>query len=147
MPYVNINNHVYDRFGEFEFKHFSTIVLDAILSFEKHSTSSKMYVNISIDHFEVIALENGQLKLYNTFEYATKEDFIYYILFAIEQLSFNPEELPLILVGNISKDDELYSIVYKYIREVSIFEIPNDKKIEENISSSLLHNFVLLNSF
>jgi len=147
VPYVNINNHIYDRFGEFEFKHFSTVVLDTILSIEKHATSPKMYVNVTHNHFEVITLKNSKLKLYNTFEYATKEDFIYYILFAIEQLNYNPEELPLIFVGKISKEDELYNIAYKYIRDISIFEMQKDNTFESSVRNDLFHNFALINSF
>ena len=82
VPYVNINNYLYDRFGAFEFKHFSTIILETLLRIEKHSAVTKMFVNISEDHFEIIVLEHNQLKLYNTFQYNTKEDFIYYILFS-----------------------------------------------------------------
>ena len=57
VPYVNINNYIYERFGTFEFKHFSTILLDTILALEKHSSVIKMYVNIGVSHFEIIVIE------------------------------------------------------------------------------------------
>ena len=60
--------------------------------------------------------------LYNSFEYSSKEDFIYYILFAAEQLELNPEKFELQLLGHISKDDPLFKIAYKYIRNVSLLE-------------------------
>ena len=86
IPYVNINNFIYDTFGAFSFKHFSTILIDKILSIEKNAEDSKMYVNVSNTHFEIIVTKQSNLILYNTFEYTTKEDFIYYILFSAEQL-------------------------------------------------------------
>tara|TARA_R110000868_G_scaffold82992_8_gene234428 strand:+ start:2375 stop:3196 length:822 start_codon:yes stop_codon:yes gene_type:complete len=119
VPYVNINNYIYDLFGSFTFKHFSTILIENILSIEKHSEEAKVYVYISEDHFEIIITKLGDLLIYNTFEYTTKEDFIYYLLFTAEQLQLNPETFNLVFIGAISKEDELYKIAYKYVRHVS----------------------------
>ena len=147
VPYVNINNYLYERFGAFEFKHFSTIIIENILVLEKNATSTKMYVHVSRNHFEIIVLENNKLKLYNTFDYLTKEDFIYYILFTAEQLQLNPEEFPLVLLGHIAKDDELFNIAYKYIRNVSVLDASINKKISDTIASNFKRNFILINSF
>jgi Protein of unknown function (DUF3822) len=147
VPYVNINNYLYDRFGAFEFKHFSTIIIENILALEKNAVSAKMYVHVSHNHFEIIVLENNKLKLYNTFDYLTNEDFIYYILFTAEQLQLNPEEFPLVLLGHIAKDHDLYDIAYKYIRNVSVLDTPINKKISDTITSNFKYDFILINSF
>ena len=147
VPYVNINNYIYDRFGTFGFKHFSTILIETILASEKHSSSTKMYANVCDYHFEIIVTENNQLKLYNTFEYTTKEDFIYYILFTAEQLQLNPEEFLLLLIGDINKDDDLYKIAYNYVRNTEIYIPEFSFSSNEDIKSDLLKNFIILNSF
>jgi Protein of unknown function (DUF3822) len=147
VPYVNINNYLYERFGAFEFKHFSTIVIENILALEKNAVATKMYVHVSHKHFEIIVLENNKLNLYNTFDYVTKEDFIYYILFTAEQLQLNPEEFPLVLLGHVTKEDSLFEIAYKYIRNVSLLEPQTTREINEKIESGLEHDFILLNSF
>ncbi|NOY46649.1 MAG: DUF3822 family protein [Chlorobi bacterium] len=147
VPYVNINNYLYERFGTFEFKHFSTIIIENILVLEKNAVSTKMYVHVSYNHFEIIILENNKLKLYNTFDYLTKEDFIYYILFTAEQLQLNPEEFPLVLLGQIAKKDDLYNIAYKYIRNVSVLDIPINRKISGTITPDFKRDFILINSF
>ncbi|WP_452602656.1 DUF3822 family protein [Pontimicrobium sp. MEBiC06410] len=119
IPYININNYIYDTFGSFEYKHFSSVLIEHILSIEKHSKTSKLYVNVAKTHFEIIAIDSGDLILYNTFNYNTEDDFIYYILFTIEQLNYNPELIDLIFIGDITKEHKLYDVVYKYIRNVS----------------------------
>lgn len=119
VPYVNINNFIYDRFGDFTYKHFSTILIESVLATEKNSNASTLYINISKTHFEIVAVEDGKLILYNTFEYNSAEDFIYYILFTAEQLALNPETINTILLGEITEGDPLYNITYKYIRHVS----------------------------
>ncbi|AXT20174.1 DUF3822 family protein [Flavobacteriaceae bacterium AU392] len=147
VPYVNINNYLYDKFGEFEFKHTSSILLESILNLEKNSTSHKVIINVSETHFELFALNKHQLLLYNIFEFHTKEDFIYYILFTLEQLELNPEEVKVILSGNIFENDELYSVVYNYIRHIDFLNSTTPHKLAEGVSSSLLNNLTLINSF
>jgi hypothetical protein len=147
VPYVNINNFLYDKFGEFEFKHFSTIVIENILSIEKNTKQCKMFVHLSDLHFEIIIVENGQLKLYNTFEYSTKEDFIYYILFTAEQLEMNPEEFPIEIIGHIDEEHKLFKIAYKYVRDVTIY-VPNTKlELADEVDIKCLHHFIIVNSF
>jgi hypothetical protein len=147
VPYVNINNFLYDKFGEFEFKHFSTIVIENILSIEKNTKQCKMFVHLSDLHFEIIIVENGQLKLYNTFEYSTKEDFIYHILFTAEQLEMNPEEFPIEIIGHIDEEHKLFKIAYKYVRDVTI-HVPNTKlELADEVDIKCLHHFIIVNSF
>lgn len=147
VPYVNINNFLYDAFGDFEFNHFSTLLLNAIFYINKGKEETTMYASISETHFEIVVVKGNSLILYNTFEYQTKEDFIYYILFASEQLELNPEEFPLVLVGNISENNELYNIAYTYIRHVSIYENELSFNISTDNNQALKNNFVLQHSF
>ncbi|CAI8194062.1 MAG: Uncharacterised protein [Formosa sp. Hel1_33_131] len=142
VPLVNVNNFIFDRFGSFEYKHSATIVLNRVLTLEKNSKSPKMYLNIESSHFEIISIDNNHLKFYNRFYYQTKEDFIYYLLFTIEQLQLNPEEIPVVLMGSINKSDELYQIAYKYIRHVSL--LPEESMRYSNDANT--NHFTLLNS-
>ena len=54
VPLVNVNNFIFDRFGSFEYKHSATIVLNRVLTIEKNSKSTKIYLNIESSHFEII---------------------------------------------------------------------------------------------
>lgn len=148
VPYVNINNYIFDRFGVFEYKHSSTVLIHSLLQKETKSKDTKLFINVSNNHFEIVVIDKGQLLFYNTFEYQTKEDFIYFILFTIEQLRLNPETILIKLMGNISKKDELHEIVYKYIRFVEFIEPFHSYKFKENLESKNSHsNYIILNSF
>ncbi|WP_236027448.1 DUF3822 family protein [Gelidibacter pelagius] len=148
VPYININNYLFDLYGEFEYKHASTIFLEQILKNEEDSHDDKIYINVEPLHFEMVVMKKGQFQLYNTFEYFTKEDFIYFILFSIEQLKLNTETVIIKLTGNIVKDDELYQMLYTYIRYVE-FDGPSKNYTYNNTDeTSLRHQHTLiLNSF
>ena len=147
VPYANINNYIYERFGDFVYKHFSTILLDTLLNLEHDSKTKTMYINVNNHHFEILVVEGEKLILFNSFEYQTKEDFIYYILFTAEQLKLNPEEFPLHLTGKIKENDDLYAIAYKYIRHISLLRSDNSIKIALGFETGIATNFVLQHSF
>ena len=148
IPLVNINNYIYEKFGEFTFKHASTIFIEQVLKSEKNSIKPKIFINVSKKSFEILAVENGNVSLYNFFEFKTKEDFIYYVLFTLEQLNCNPETIELVLFGDIDSKDELYKITYKYIRFVFFGQRPDNFKYHEQAQPSNKHShFLILNSF
>jgi len=145
IPFVNINNFLIDTYGSFEFKHNSTVLIDGLLRKHKNSEGNFMYINVSYSNLEIAVFKDKKLELYNIFNFSTKEDFIYYILFVTEQLKLNPEEINLILLGDIEKESELYTIVYQYIRNVS-FYAPDS--FPELLNSESKHNhFTLLNQY
>jgi hypothetical protein len=79
-------------------------------------------LNVLSNLFDIIVMKNGELILCNTYEYRTPEDFIYYILFCLEQLKLNPDTIEFVASGNINQDDDLYTILYTYIRNISFIE-------------------------
>ena len=101
-----------------------------------------MYIDVRINQFSIVVLEDKKLLFSNSFSFETKEDFIYYILFAAEQLELNPNEFPLFFTGNILKDSDLYTITYQYIRHINFLESKNPIFIDSTFSKHT--NFILL---
>ncbi len=144
IPFTNINNFIFDCFGEFEFKHNSAVLLQTL--FQQKNNKPSCYVHVGKKTMEIAVLEQKSLKLYNQFDYKTKEDFLYYILFTYEQLELNTEEVKLRLFGKIEEDDPLFEICYQYIKKVSVFVPKNalfsqgeeeDRSIDLTLLSSL----------
>ncbi|WP_432221171.1 DUF3822 family protein [Flavobacterium sp. TMP13] len=146
IPYVNINNFFIDQFGAFEYKHANSILIEKLLDASKNNDQKKMIVHFNERHFEIIVVQNQQLLLFNSFDYQTPEDFIYYLLFTAEQLQMNPETLNLELLGKIAKDDAYFTIAYKYIRNVSLFNVSNLKKNNHFTTAQNQQHFILFQS-
>ncbi|OUR91783.1 hypothetical protein A9Q87_08220 [Flavobacteriales bacterium 34_180_T64] len=148
VPLVNINNYIFDKFGAFEFKHASTILIETLLKTELSAKESRFYINVEKNHLEIILIENGALIFYNAFEYDSVEDFIYYILFTLEQLHLDQEHLKVVLTGSIHKNDANYKILYKYIRHIEFIQPIKTFKYASNIEPfSNYNHFIILNSF
>ncbi|MDG3583653.1 DUF3822 family protein [Galbibacter pacificus] len=147
VPFTNVNNYLFEKFGDFEYKHFSTVLVETLINNAKKSDPKTIYVHIDSMHFEIIVLDQKKLVLYNTFQYLQKEDFIYYLLFTIEQLHLNPEETPTFLLGNVSEESELYKIAYRYIKNLKIGEAYYPPKLNNVIEKlNAPKTLVLLNS-
>ena len=123
IPYVNMNNYFIDQFGTFDYKHANTILVSKLLDLSKNNDERKMFVHVSDSHFEIVIIQNQKMELYNSFDYKTPEDFIYYILFTAEQLQLNPESFKLELLGKIDSESPLYNIAYKYVRNTSLMNM------------------------
>ncbi|MCY1234007.1 hypothetical protein D9M72_465740 [compost metagenome] len=146
IPYVNFNNYLLDQFDSFEYLHVNSILVAKLLESSKNVSETQLFVHVGKEHFEIIVIENQKLLLFNSFEYQTKEDFIYYILFTAEQLKLNPESLKLQLLGEISEESDLFKIAYRYIRNVSLMNVFHTQKHNDFSTAENLKYFILFNS-
>jgi len=122
VPFVNINNYIYELFGEFVYKHHGTVVLQSLLNEKNTAKNPICYVHISEQQLDITVISNKKLLLFNNFDFTTKEDFLYYLLFTIEQLKLDPETIQLRLFGEVEEEDHLYNLCYNYVKNVSIFQ-------------------------
>lgn len=141
VPYININNYLFQNFGEFEYRHHHTILVEKLLTLEG-SNDKTMFVNVSKNSFDIVVLENKKIIFLNSFLYYTKEDFIYYILFTAEQIQLNTEIFKLYFMGEIQTESEIYKIAYKYIK--NIFFLESQNFIFKDLEASNHSNFILL---
>lgn len=123
IPYTNINNYFFEKYGEFEYTHCLTILTENFLKPESiEKEGAKMYLNCYSRGFDLLVIKNGKLLLANSFACNTKEDFIYYILFTAEQLELDPLEFELILLGKITANSDYYQIAYTYIKNIHFLD-------------------------
>jgi hypothetical protein len=139
VPYININNYFFQQFGEFEYKHHSTVLIDKLILYCKNNTEKQFFVNVTASNFDIVVIENSKLLFYNSFSFNTKEDFIYYILFTAEQLKLNPEKFLLYFIGDIEKNSEIYDITYQYVRNVDFIKLEIPFFDEDNDISNHSH--------
>lgn len=144
IPYVNINNFLIDQYGPFTYKNANSILVSKLLEFSKNIDSKRVYVHFAKNCFEIVVVQNQKLLLFNSFEYRTKEDFLYYLLFTAEQLNLNPETFRLQLLGDISEDSEYFKIAYTYVRNVSLVDMDDFPKFGELAKAERLKHFILL---
>ena len=143
-PFTVVNDFIFEKYGEFTFKHFSSILIDSFIEQSSANQDLKMFVHVQNNHFEIVVVENKKLTLYNSFLYQTKEDFVYYILFVAEQLKQNPEDFDLELYGEIEPYSEIYSLLYKYVRNVYFGKRSDKYMFSHELDRINEHNYFTL---
>jgi hypothetical protein len=148
VPYVNINNYIFETFGEFVYKHASSVFINTVLQHKQPNASAEVYINVNQNTIELVGIDKGKLQLINVFEYSSKEDFIYYILFVFEQLKLDVETTKVLLSGRINFKDELYNILYTYVRHIELVNSNYSYSFDNTINTDAIHKyFLILNSF
>ena len=74
-------------------------------------------------------------------------DFMYYILFSIEQLNINSERVPLYFIGDVKINKAISERMQRYIKYIYLMKY-NKSYYSEGMDEDLIHqNFVLTQSF
>ena len=144
IPYANITNYFFDKYGEFEYRHSLSVLIESFLALHKESSTTQAYLYAYKNSYNLVIIENEKLLFANSFEYDTKEDFLYYLLFTAEQLKLDPEKFELILLGEINKDSAEYKMTWDYIKNISFmgpfhpYTFEETAKPEEELSEYLI---------
>ena len=147
VPYVNINNYIFDTFGGFTYKHSLTVFCELVMGAQNYKEDKLVFINVNSMSFEMVVSKNGQLILTNIHQYFSKEDFIYFILFTLQQLNLDPNEQPIVLSGKIKKGDDLYELLYTYVRHIDFNREAHCYNPSKDNSRSLTEHCLILNSF
>ena len=146
IPFTNITNYLFDKHGEFEYVHSVSVLIESIFS-HRPISGTTVYLNNYKTYFDLVVVKDNELLLSNSFNYDTKEDFIYYLLFTAEQLELDPSDFELKLMGEIDIDSPFYKIAYQYIKNISFIKLDLHLKPQEyNAEKFQQEAFLLIKS-
>lgn len=118
---------IFNGLRNVQFKHFSSALIEsALIDAKREKALSLVNVHVLPSSFQVIVIKNQKLELYNSFNYQSSEDFIYYLLFVLDQLNINNEEATIKLTGEVEKNSVIYTILHKYIQTLNFGNRPEN---------------------
>lgn len=145
---INLKAKLEYLYKNISYHHFSSVLIEGLLIQNKNQTTKKLYVHVQPSHFEAIVIEGKNLLFYNTFNHHTAEDFIYYLLFVCEQLQLNPENIEVVLLGEIERNSDIYLIAQKYVRNLKFGERADDADYSYQLQTLPKHHyFTVFNSY
>ena len=126
-------------------RHFSSVFIETIaLNFKNLMDNRSVFLNVRDEYFDLLYFKEGQLVFYNLFRYKTKEDFIYFLLAALEQLALNPEEIRLYLLGEVDLHDRLHEIIYRYVRDIDLIKKNETYSYAADLDAVKHHRYYVL---
>ncbi len=136
---------VKDLWPNAKISHFSSALIESLaIGFKNKIDNNRLFVHVEAKTFSAVYFKDNKLHFYNQFSYRTQEDFIYFLLAAIEQLSLNPEDVKLCLLGLIDKSAAVYGLLYRYIRHISFIERGDAFEYSYALDDLLHHQYYTL---
>jgi hypothetical protein len=83
---------------------------------------------------------NNGLKFFNTFNYMSSEDILYYTLFAMEQNGFDAHTDKLLVAGELEAGSGTHKLLTQYIKQVG-FAVTDRSVVRGEKLSSLPHHY------
>ncbi len=128
-------------------RHHTSTLIETLLHATERTLQKKIYAYTEQNYLTVILIKDGTLEFCNVFYYATPEDFMYFLIFVMQEQKLNPDQDPLTIWGDISHDSALFDIMRKYIRHVHLGKKPTgleySYKFEEHFEHRYLDVFSL----
>ena len=98
--------------------------------FEKYVNSDfnfNFFLNIVNNKLDLICFDKSSFIFYNSFDFSNDEDVLFYSLFCLKQLKIDPEKVFMSCSGEINLKSSLYLLLYKYVRNIKIIDLQEDK--------------------
>ncbi|MCB2206929.1 MAG: DUF3822 family protein [Bacteroidetes bacterium] len=118
-----VNDLLVKLWPNIQLYHCSSAIIESLsINYKNKIGANSLFLNVRDEGFDLIYFKNKNLHFHNMFRFHTKEDFIYFLLSALEELQLNPEEVELVISGNIDKSSILYDMIFRYIRTSKFIE-------------------------
>ncbi|MEI6457049.1 MAG: DUF3822 family protein [bacterium] len=99
--------------------HLSTILIESIvINYKNRINTNRVFLHVREKHFDIMLFDGRQMSYFNSFPYLNAEDVTYYLIFVVEQLGINPENIPVVLLGKADRSSNLFELLQRYIRHV-----------------------------
>jgi len=106
-----------------------------------NNNTEKAYLYLNQKKVNITFLNRNKLVFNNSFDYITKEDLLYFVLFSFEQLKLSTENIEVTLFGAIEKDDEYFNLLYDYIRNLKLGKRPHQFSFPAEFDSLAEHKY------
>ncbi|MDO5341859.1 MAG: DUF3822 family protein [Bacteroidia bacterium] len=133
--------------GDTQFHHAASVLVSNIIKTNIHHNEPVIHINMKSPQFDVIVTKGCNLLFHNVFNFKTKEDFLYFLLFTIDQLHLDAGTVPVYFLGLIEEKSQLVELASRYIRDIRFVRRDNDMTFTEEIEKTpYFHNYLLFNS-
>ncbi len=126
--------------------HQTSALIRSVLHYTERPATRQLYAFVERDYVTLLMVGPGGLELCNVFHYLSPEDFIYYIVFVMQEQKLNPEQETITLWGDITHDSSLFNMLKRYIRHVKLGKKPSDVEYSYKFHELFEHRYFELYS-
>ena len=110
--------------------HSNTAFIDSAM---KTDAETGVFVQVNNRDFDMMVKKEGKLFFFNNFRFVTKEDFAYFLLFAMEQNGLAGQDTPVCFSGLIRPASEIIDLCGRYIKDISFADDPHALQVSKTL--------------
>jgi len=110
----------------------------------QENKASNIILYFSKRHFDIFYFKDKKLQMTNNFFFKTKEDLLYYLLLAFEQLELSPKEQEVTILGDINPKDIEFDFLQDFFEKIQFSnqKIYNTDLLKEKVAPHFYHNLL-----
>ncbi len=116
----DIKSYFLDKYPEASFYHSTTVLLNSFLRLKSDLESKKLLLNLSTGALDIIFIDNGTLRLLNSYDLTSGKDLLYYSLLIVEQFGLEQSKQAVWITGNIDENSDLFLQLRKYLPQSQV---------------------------
>jgi len=132
------------QFPGSETSHQTLSFYQRVLNHSIDTKHPKVFVEVYDNFFDAFIPDSGQKYFTNNFSFKDETDMVYFILNIYKQQKLNTEYSQLHISGKIDETSKAFQTLKRYIKDISIDNIPNESFSKNNVSNSVYNQFTKL---
>jgi len=135
IPFANINNIFLDYNDEIDFFHSSTLFIEKI---DKYRSAKEVlslydvYLNVFYRDFQMLIYKNEELIFFNSFDFSTNDDFLYFFFFVLETLKI-PENKAEFHIAGVDENFVVMKDLMDFVENWNFLPAENPGKLNNFI--------------
>jgi hypothetical protein len=129
-----------------EFLHQTSALIKTVLHQADRNAGRSMHLFVERNYVSILVVDENGLQFCNVFHYLSPEDFIYFVIFVMQEQKMNPEQETITAWGDITHDSSLFNTLKKYIRQVRFGKRPSDVGYSYKFDDMFEHRYFELYS-
>ena len=121
--------------------HSSSLFVDSAMHTD---TETGVFVQVNNRDFDMMVKKDGKLFFFNNFKFVTKEDFAYFLLFAMEQNGMAGQDTPVCFSGLIRPASEIIDLCGRYVKDISFVDDPHALQVSKALEDVPFQYYHLL---
>ena len=116
-----LQDKVSTKWGNVGIVHSSSVFINSVM---QNAENNGVYVNVRNRDYDMLIKKDGKLLFFNNFRFNTKEDFAYFLLFAMEQNGVSGQDTPVTFSGLIRPASDIIDLCGRYVKDILFVEDP-----------------------
>ncbi|TAE48910.1 MAG: DUF3822 family protein [Cytophagales bacterium] len=121
----NVPKSIYEwgkkNYNNVHFMHITEAFLNQIKD-KNTEKNSQMHIFVNEKYLSIAVLNEAEVQFCNVFEYKSSRDFLYFVLFILDELRLDKTNTAIKLYGQINQVAEIYRLLNNYVSQLTLWE-------------------------